>query len=112
MERFKIKQSEVAPHIGVSQSQLSKMLNGKRAIDLDQLEGMCEMLELRVQEVTAEVEDYLRDRDFGYSYPYLVVDGERVSGASDTEPPVLTRDQEQELRKSDVDLTAKEGERK
>jgi DNA-binding Xre family transcriptional regulator len=112
MERFKINQGDVSPYVGVSQSQLSKMLNGKRTINLDQLDIMCQMLDLEATELVREVESWKRDRIFGDEPPYLVIDDERVSASVDTDLPALPREQEQGDRKSDVALAAKEGKRK
>lgn len=63
MARYGIKQSELAESIGVSQSQLSKMVRGMRPIDLDQLDGMCRALGADTFAVVKEAEDTLSNYD-------------------------------------------------
>lgn len=52
-----ITQAELARVAGVSQSQLSKMLLGKRDITIDQLDWMCHELELDLYKVLMEADD-------------------------------------------------------
>ncbi|PPI08213.1 helix-turn-helix domain-containing protein [Rathayibacter sp. AY1B8] len=61
--RYGVTQAELSAAVGVSQSQLSKMLRGQRPIDIDQLEGMARALGTSGFAVLKEVEDTLADFD-------------------------------------------------
>ncbi|MEG8035056.1 helix-turn-helix transcriptional regulator [Sphingomonas sp. LR61] len=63
MARHGVKQSEMAESIGVSQSQLSKMVRGVRPIDIDQLDGMCRALGVDLSVVIKEAEETLSAYD-------------------------------------------------
>lgn len=63
MARHGVKQADMAAAIGVSQSQLSKMVRGVRPIDLDQADGMCRALGADLWEVIKEAEDVLANYD-------------------------------------------------
>lgn len=59
--RYGITQQQMAEAVGVSQSQLSKMVRGTKPIDLDQLAAMCEALGTSPAVVLREAEDFLAD---------------------------------------------------
>lgn len=50
-------QGEIADKVGVSQSQLSKILRGDRQMDLDQLYLLCGALNLKARDVIREAEE-------------------------------------------------------
>ena len=57
--RYGVTQQQMAEAVGVSQSQLSKMIRGVRPIDLDQLAAMCEALGTSPGVVLGEAESFL-----------------------------------------------------
>jgi transcriptional regulator with XRE-family HTH domain len=63
MAQHGVKQAEMAAAIGVSQSQLSKMIRGVRPIDIDQLDGMCLALGTDMYSLVKEAEDTLSNLD-------------------------------------------------
>ncbi|MBN8883577.1 DNA-binding Xre family transcriptional regulator [Salana multivorans] len=77
--RVQATQTELAAVSGVSQSQLSKILRGTRAIDLDVLDRLCWTLGLDVADVLAEAERDAADlRGRGYPDPIFYRDGGRT----------------------------------
>lgn len=52
-----ITQAQAAAAMGISQSQLSKILLGKRTIDLDAFEAFCEALDEKPSDLISEGED-------------------------------------------------------
>ncbi|MEI3845363.1 MULTISPECIES: helix-turn-helix domain-containing protein [unclassified Microbacterium] len=57
MARYNVTQKQMADSVGVSQSQLSKMLRGERSIDLDQLDVMAAGFEKTAVQILAEAEE-------------------------------------------------------
>lgn len=57
MSRLGLAQGEVAARMGVSQSQLSKMLRGERHIDLDQFDQLCWLTECGMVDVLREADE-------------------------------------------------------
>ncbi|MGN6200493.1 helix-turn-helix domain-containing protein [Humibacter sp.] len=47
-------QRDLAEHIGVSQSQMSKFLRGERALNLDQLDALCRKLGLSIVGIVSD----------------------------------------------------------
>lgn len=74
MAQYGVKQGELAESIGVSQSQLSKMVRGTRPIDLDQLDGMCRALGVDTFTVVKEAEETLSNYDSQPNAKLIFVD--------------------------------------
>jgi len=86
--RYGVTQTQMAEAVGVSQSQLSKMIRGTRPIDLDQLTAMCEALDASPSKVLAEAEDFLINYATPYATKYIFVnDGIRQ------DPPIVVAEQ-------------------
>ncbi len=86
MSRHKVTQAELAAAIGVSQSQLSKMVRGTRPIDIDELDGMATALGTDAWSLLREAEDVLADFTVGglNTSSVFVQDGRRL------ETPIAT----------------------
>jgi len=85
MAQHRVTQAELAESIGVSQSQLSKMVRGVRPIDLDQLDGMCIALGVDTGDLIKEAEAALQNYDFVPNARLIFVDdGLRLSDPIDT----------------------------
>jgi len=63
MARFNVNQTELAESVGISQSQLSKMVRGTRPIDIDQLESICDALGMGIEDAIEEATTLLRNLD-------------------------------------------------
>ncbi|RLP73660.1 XRE family transcriptional regulator [Mycetocola tolaasinivorans] len=63
MAQYGITQAELGEAIGVSQSQLSKLVRGVRPIELEQFVGMCESMGLDAGAILQEAEAFLADYD-------------------------------------------------
>lgn len=85
MAQHRVTQAELADSVGVSQSQLSKMVRGVRPIDLDQLDGMCIALGVDTGDLIKEAEVALQNYDFVPNARLIFVDdGLRLSEPIDT----------------------------
>lgn len=85
--RYGVTQTQMAEAVGVSQSQLSKMIRGTRPIDLDQLAAMCEALGASPSKVLAEAEDFLVNYATPHAAKFIfVMEGIRQ------EPPIVVAD--------------------
>lgn len=49
-----VTQTVLGETIGLSQSQMSRILNGMRVLDVDQVQGLCDLLGLRFEDVMQE----------------------------------------------------------
>lgn len=78
MARYNVSQSEMAAQVGVDQSQLSKMIRGLRAINLDQLEIMCHVLGVEVHDVVEEADVTVTNLGLWPKVDLLVEEGVRV----------------------------------
>jgi transcriptional regulator with XRE-family HTH domain len=86
MAQHGVKQAEMAAAIGVSQSQLSKMIRGVRPIDIDQLDGMCLALGTDLYSLIKEAEDTLSNLDAEPNARLIFVDdGVRLAEPMNTE---------------------------
>lgn len=74
MARHGVKQAEMAESIGVSQSQLSKMIRGVRPIDIDQLDGMCRALGVDLSGIIKDAEQTLSAYDAKPNARFIFVD--------------------------------------
>ena len=63
MARYGVSQSQMAESVGISQSQLSKMVRGVKPITIDQLDAMCRSLGVDSWEVLREAEEFLAAHD-------------------------------------------------
>ncbi len=63
MARYGVSQSQMAESVGVSQSQLSKMVRGVKPITIDQLDAMCWSLGVDSWEILREAEEFLASHD-------------------------------------------------
>ena len=94
-------QQDLAAAVGISPAQMSRMLNGKKHWDLDQLDRAAAFLDFDALEVLREAAEATADRDLPEAHN---VD---VGGASDAsildQQGVLTAE---ELRQRDLDLAA------
>lgn len=86
MSRYDVTQKEMAGPVGVDQSQLSKMVRGKRAINLDQLEIMCHVLGADVDEIVEEATQAVTNRGEWPSLRPFVLEGVRVDDAQAGQP--------------------------
>ncbi|WIE54200.1 helix-turn-helix transcriptional regulator [Curtobacterium sp. MCBD17_003] len=85
MAQHGVKQADLAASIGVSQSQLSKMIRGVRPIDLDQLDGMCMALGEDTAAVIKRAEETLSNYETVPNARLLFVDdGIRLEEPIDT----------------------------
>lgn len=66
--RYDINQTELASAIGVSQSQLSKILRGTRPMDVDVFAGICEALDLNISEVVEEADSLTSDKNLSIHF--------------------------------------------
>ncbi|TIH32692.1 XRE family transcriptional regulator [Subtercola vilae] len=80
MARFSISQTEMAEEVGVNQSQLSKMIRGLRQITIDQLEIMCEVLDIDSGKLVAAADYAVADRGERPVVMHYVIDGVRGEG--------------------------------
>lgn len=74
--RFDINQAQLALLCDVSQSQFSKIIRGVRPATIDQVAVICEVLELDMGKLFAEVEEFVSSED-SYSSPVIFVSAER-----------------------------------
>lgn len=74
MAKFNVTQAEMAAAVGVSQSQLSKMVRGTRPIDIDQLDAMCRALGLDTGTVVADAEAFLGNYDIAPAARFVYVE--------------------------------------
>lgn len=63
MAQHNVSQGQLAEAIGVSQSQLSKMVRGARPITIDQFEAMCWSFGVNFHELLEEAHDFLINYD-------------------------------------------------
>jgi len=59
-ERQGLNQTKLAERSGISQSQVSRIFLGVRTMDVDQLQGMCDALNLNFIDVLTEAEERSR----------------------------------------------------
>ena len=78
MARYSVSQKEMAEPVGVDQSQLSKMIRGLRPINLDQLEIMCAVLGVEIDDVIDEAHSATTNRGEWPEVDALVLEGVRV----------------------------------
>lgn len=54
VEKDDVKHDVLAPHLGVGQSAVSKILNGRNSLSLDAVEGFCEFFQVTPAELMAD----------------------------------------------------------
>lgn len=62
MARKQLNQIAVAAAVGISQTQLSGILNAKKHVDVEQLDAICEAIGLRLVDVLREADDATKFR--------------------------------------------------
>ncbi|QEA27084.1 helix-turn-helix transcriptional regulator [Microbacterium sp. CBA3102] len=131
--RYDVSQAELATLCGVSQSQFSKIIRAARPMTVDHLATICDALAIDMGELLSSVESLVLNqgiRASAISYvdeevrldpPYTWSDDSldgwgaqalarlRNVGGVEDDAPVLSREEEQELRKSEHDLAAYRG---
>jgi plasmid maintenance system antidote protein VapI len=60
--RKKLKQSDIAAEMGISQTQLSGIVNAKKHVDIEQLDQLCWVIGLEFWEVVQEADNEVTDR--------------------------------------------------
>ncbi|WP_433584603.1 helix-turn-helix domain-containing protein [Microbacterium hydrocarbonoxydans] len=75
--RYDLNQADLAALCDVSQSQFSKILRGVRPMTLDQLAAICGAMDVELDQLVGEVEEFLADRDELASPVSYVLDGVR-----------------------------------
>ncbi|PPF39937.1 helix-turn-helix transcriptional regulator [Pseudoclavibacter sp. AY1H1] len=81
--RYDVTQSELAAATGVSQSQLSKMLRGKRPMDIDVMDALAVALGTTVSEIVIEAEAAVEDDLMTSARFIYVMENRRVEEAFD-----------------------------
>jgi transcriptional regulator with XRE-family HTH domain len=55
----RISQQTAGDHIGVSQQQMSRYLRGERPLDVDEIQGLCDLLGLDFHQTMRDAQDRL-----------------------------------------------------
>lgn len=73
MARHRIAQSPLAEAVGLSQGQLSGILNAKKHVDIEKLDEICQALGLEYAKVIREADEATDGRYFGPGRPRTLV---------------------------------------